>query len=279
VSEELQAAGQTPRLAMDAEARKALEAILLVVDEPVDPVTLAQVLEAPTEEVVATLRALRAEYVDQGRGFVLREVAGGWRLYTDPGAAPYVERFVLRGRSGRLSQAAMETLAIVAYKQPVTRAQVSEIRGVEADGAIRSLATRGLVEEVGRDPGPGQPLLYGTTSKFLEQLGLDAVEDLPPLPALTPGGPPPPEPAPGGYKAARRELDALATAVAERDDEVDQEVLDAESAAELRLAALDAALAADEAALDAAEAERSAVMDDTDDTDDGVGDDGGGDPR
>jgi segregation and condensation protein B len=237
---------QTPRLAMDAEARKALEAILLVVDEPVDANTLAQVLEAPTEEVVATLRALRAEYVDQGRGFVLREVGGGWRLYTDPGAAPYVERFVLRGRSGRLSQAALETLAIIAYKQPVTRAQVSEIRGVEADGAIRSLVSRGLVEEVGRDPGPGQPLLYGTTAKLLEQLGLGSIEELPPLPALTPGGPPPPEPPPGGYKAARRELDALATVVVDAAEPEDGDELDeAEAAAELRLAALDAALAAD----------------------------------
>lgn len=225
-------------LSLDAEARKAIEAILLVVEEPVDPVTLAQVLEAPTEEVVATLRALRAEYVDSGRGFVLREVGGGWRLYTDPGAAPYVERFVLHGRSGRLSQAALETLAIVAYKQPVTRSQISEIRGVEADGAIRSLASRGLVEEVGRDASPGQPLLYGTTSKFLEQLGLDGVDALPALPSMAPGGPPPPEPAPGGYKSARRELDALASSTADVQDEA---TLDDEEAAELRLAALDAA--------------------------------------
>jgi segregation and condensation protein B len=204
------AAGGPGVAALDADGRKALEAILLVVEEPVDANTLAQVLEAPTEAVEATLRALRAEYVDQGRGFVLREVAGGWRLYTDPGTAPYVERFALRGRSGRLSQAALETLAIVAYKQPVTRAQVSEIRGVDADGAMRSLVTRGLVEEVGRDPGPGQPLLYGTAAKLLEQLGLDSLDDLPPLPSLTPDSPLPAEPAPGGYKAARRELDAFA---------------------------------------------------------------------
>jgi segregation and condensation protein B len=236
-------------LTLDDEARKAIEAILLVVEEPVEANTLAQVLEAPTEEVIATLRALRAEYVDQGRGFVLREVAGGWRLYTDPGAAPYVERFVLRGRSGRLSQAALETLAIVAYKQPVTRAQISEIRGVEADGAIRSLVSRGLVEEVGRDPGPGQPLLYGTTAKLLEQLGLDGLAQLPPLPTMSPGGPPPPEPELGGYKAARRELDALALAVAD-DDGPGEDDTEAEVAAELRLAALDAALAADLAADD-----------------------------
>ncbi|CAN5163981.1 hypothetical protein BH20ACT8_BH20ACT8_05270 [soil metagenome] len=192
---------------LDHEVRKALEAILMVIEEPVDANTLAQVLETPTDGIEATLRALRREYVDDGRGFVLREVAGGWRLYTDPGAAPYVERFVLRGRSGRLSQAALETLAIVAYMQPVTRGRVSEIRGVDADGAIRSLVSRGLIEENGRADQPGQPLLYGTTSTFLEQLGLHGLEQLPPLPALSPQGPPPPEPAPGGYKAARRELD------------------------------------------------------------------------
>jgi segregation and condensation protein B len=201
----------TDRTTTDPQLRRALEAILLVVEEPVDANTLAQVLEAPTEEITAALQALRTEYVDDGRGFVLREVGGGWRLYTDPGSAVYVERFVLHGRSGRLSQAALETLAIVAYKQPVTRAQVSEIRGVDADGAMRSLVSRGLVEEVGRDPGPGQPLLYATTSRLLEQLGLRSLDDLPPLPSLSPDGPLPPEPAPGGYKSARRELDALAS--------------------------------------------------------------------
>lgn len=200
----------TPAFVPDPETRKALEAILLVVEEPVDPNTLAQVLEVPTEDVVATLRALRSEYVDAGRGFVLREVAGGWRFYTDPGAAAYVERFVLHGRSGRLSQAALETLAIVAYKQPVTRSRVSQIRGVDADGAVRSLVSRGLIEEVGREPTPGQPLLYGTTSSFLERLGITDLDDLPTLPELVPDAPLPAEPAPGGYKAARRELDALA---------------------------------------------------------------------
>ena len=199
-----------PGFVPDPETRKALEAILLVVEEPVDPNTLAQVLEVPTDDVVATLRALRSEYVDAGRGFVLREVAGGWRFYTDPGAAAYVERFVLHGRSGRLSQAALETLAIVAYKQPVTRSRVSEIRGVDADGAVRSLVSRGLIEEVGRETTPGQPLLYGTTASFLERLGITDLEDLPTLPQLVPDAPLPAEPAPGGYKAARRELDALA---------------------------------------------------------------------
>lgn len=206
---------------LDPEMRKAIEAILLVVEEPVDPNTLAQVLEMPTEDVTATLAALRRAYVDEGRGFVLREVAGGWRLYTDPGAAAYVERFVLHGRSGRLSQAALETLAIVAYKQPVTRARISEIRGVDADGAVRSLVTRGLIEEVGRDTAPGQPLLYATTSSFLERLGLRSLDELPPLPEFAPDGPPPEEPAPGGYKKARRELDALGLSPMEAMDATD----------------------------------------------------------
>lgn len=189
--------------------RKALEAILLVVEEPVAPSTLAQVLEVPTESVVAQLHALRREYVDDGRGFVLREAAGGWRLYTDPGAAPYVERFMLHGRGSRLSQAALETLAVVAYKQPVTRAQISDIRGVDADGAVRNLVTRGLVAEVGRSSAPGQPLLYGTTTDFLERLGLRSLQELPPLPTLSPDGPPPEEPGPGQYKAARRQVDGM----------------------------------------------------------------------
>jgi len=195
---------------LDVPARKALEAILFVVDEPVTAHALAQVLEVPLDAIQAALTELHREYVDDGRGFVLREVAGGWRLYTDPSAAPYVERFALSGRTGRLSQAALETLAIIAYKQPVTRAQVSEIRGVDADTGVRGLVSRGLVGEVGRDQAPGQPVLYGTTPDFLERLGLRSVDELPPLPALAPRGPLPPEPDPGAYRAARRELDALA---------------------------------------------------------------------
>jgi segregation and condensation protein B len=197
---------------LGAEARKALEAILFVVEEPVEAHALAQVLEVPLDDLVAALVALRREYVDDGRGFVLREVAGGWRLYTDPSVAPYVERFVL---AGRLSPAALETLAIVAYKQPVTRAQITEVRGVDADAAVRGLVSRGLVAEVGRDSAPGQPLLYGTTPEFLERLGLNSLEELAPLPALTPRGPLPPEPALGAYRAARREVDALRTALAD----------------------------------------------------------------
>lgn len=209
---------QLRSMRLDPELRRALEAILLVVEEPVSAAALAEVLEVPVEEVTEALRALRAAYVDEQRGFVLREAGGGWRLYTDPGMAPYVERFVQHGRSGKLSQAALETLAIIAYKQPVTRGQVGEIRGVNADGAVRSLLQRGLIEEVGRDPSPGQPLLYGTTGAFLEQLGLRGLDELPPLPDFDPGGDPPPEPGRGGYKAARREVGTLADAP-ERDDE------------------------------------------------------------
>lgn len=190
---------------LEPELRRALEAILLVVEEPVGAETLALALDAPSGRVAATLEMLADDYLAAGRGFVLRQAAGGWRLYTHPDAASYVEAFALQGRSGRLSQASLETLAIVAYQQPVTRARISEIRGVEADGAVRSLVSRGLVVEVGRDQAPGQPLLYGTAPSFLERVGLSGLSELPPLPDLTPRGPLPDEPAPGAYKAARRD--------------------------------------------------------------------------
>ncbi|CAN5210257.1 hypothetical protein BH20ACT9_BH20ACT9_19320 [soil metagenome] len=188
--------------------RKAVEAVLLVVDEPVAAHTLAGVLQVPVDEVTTTLADLRAEYAAADRGFVLREVAGGWRLYTHPDAAGWVERFVTHGRSGRLSQAALETLAIVAYKQPVTRGEVAEIRGVDADAAVRSLAARGLVAEVGRRAVPGRPLEYATTPAFLERLGLRGLDELPPLPESADALPP--EPPPGGYRQARRDLDGSA---------------------------------------------------------------------
>ena len=131
--------------------RTALEAILMVVDEPVSEVLLAQVTERPTDEVLAALRELAADYDESGRGFELRQVAGGWRFYTRATCAPYVERFVLDGQQARLTQAALETLAVVAYRQPVTRARVSAVRGVNVDGVMRTLVARGLVEEAGRD--------------------------------------------------------------------------------------------------------------------------------
>ncbi len=163
----------------------AIEAVLLVVDEPVTEVVLAQVLERPRREVGTTLRQLQAEYTEQGRGFDLREIAGGWRLYTRAECAPVVERFVRDGQQARLTQAALETLAVVAYRQPVSRSRVSAVRGVNCDGVMRTLTTRGLVEEAGVDVGSGATL-YRTTSYFLERLGMASVSELPPLAPFLP---------------------------------------------------------------------------------------------
>ncbi|WP_091348907.1 SMC-Scp complex subunit ScpB [Micromonospora rhizosphaerae] len=169
----------------DAELRGALEAILLVVDEPVSELTLAQVLEQPAERIGPMLDEIAAGYTAAGHGFELRRAAGGWRLYTRPEYASYVERFVLDGQSVRLTQAALETLAVVAYKQPVTRSRISAIRGVNCDGVIRTLVSRGLVEECGTEPDSGA-FLYRTTTMFLEKLGLNSVDDLPPLAPFLP---------------------------------------------------------------------------------------------
>lgn len=163
----------------------ALEAILMVVDVPVAEVTLAQVLERPTHEVAAALRALAAEYTAAGRGFDLREVAGGWRYYTRADCAPLVERFVRDGQQTRLTQAALETLAVVAYRQPVSRARVAAVRGVNSDGVMRTLVARGLVEEAGTDP-ESQAVLYRTSSYFLERLGLKDIGELPELAPFLP---------------------------------------------------------------------------------------------
>ena len=160
--------------------RAGIEAILLVVDEPVPEVSLAQILERPRDEVAATLRELAAEYTAQGRGFELREIAGGWRYYTRDMCAPVVERFVTEGQQTRLTQAALETLSVVAYRQPVSRARVSAIRGVNSDGVIRTLTLRGLIEEAGQDP-ETQAHLYRTTGYFLERLGLRDLDELPDL--------------------------------------------------------------------------------------------------
>ncbi|WP_346534813.1 SMC-Scp complex subunit ScpB [Micromonospora sp. DPT] len=169
----------------DAELRGALEAILLVVDEPVSELTLSQVLEQPAERVGPMLDEIAAGYTAAGHGFELRRAAGGWRLYTRPEYATYVERFVLDGQSVRLTQAALETLAVIAYKQPVTRSRISAIRGVNCDGVIRTLVSRGLVEECGTEPDSGA-FLYRTTTMFLEKLGLNSVDDLPPLAPFLP---------------------------------------------------------------------------------------------
>lgn len=179
-------AGQPlPELDDPTVLRAALEAILMVVDEPVPEVMLAQVLERPTETVAVALRALAAEYAEQRRGFELRQAAGGWRIYTRDDFAPYVERFVLDGQQVRLTQAALETLAVVAYKQPVSRGRVSAIRGVNCDGVIRTLLTRGLIEECGAEPDSGAHL-YRTTVLFLERMGINSVDELPELAPFLP---------------------------------------------------------------------------------------------
>jgi len=166
---------------------RAIEAIVMVADRPVEPSLLAQLLEVPASRVEELADALAQSYAAAGHGFELVRVAGGYRFQSHPDLAPYVERFVLEGQSARLSAAALETLAIVAYKQPVSRAQVAAIRGVDPDGVMRTLQQRGYIEPVGKDPGPGQAVLYGTTATFLEKLGLDSIDQLPPLAAFVPG--------------------------------------------------------------------------------------------
>ena len=169
----------------EGELRAALEAILLVVDEPVGELQLAQIVEQPAERVARVLEDISARYTAAGHGFDLRRAAGGWRLYTRPEYAAYVERFVLDGQSVRLTQAALETLAVVAYKQPVTRSRISAIRGVNCDGVMRTLNTRGLIEECGTEGETGA-FLYRTTALFLEKLGLNSVDQLPPLAPFLP---------------------------------------------------------------------------------------------
>jgi segregation and condensation protein B len=172
--------------AMDSgELAGALEAILMVVDEPVSEIMLAQVLEQPADVIAFALRDLARAYTQEGRGFELRQAAGGWRFYTREIYASYVERFVLDGQSVRLTQAALETLAVVAYKQPVTRSRISAIRGVNCDGVVRTLMGRGLIEECGAEPDSGAHL-YRTTGLFLEKLGLGSVDELPALAPFLP---------------------------------------------------------------------------------------------
>jgi segregation and condensation protein B len=165
--------------------RGSLEAIMLVADEPVPEVLIAQVLELPREEIAAELSQLAASYSAEGRGFDLREVAGGWRYYTREECAPVVERFVSDGQEIRLTQAALETLSVVAYRQPVSRARVSAVRGVNCDGVMRTLVLRGLVEEAGADPDTGA-VLFRTTGYFLERLGLPSLDELPELAPFLP---------------------------------------------------------------------------------------------
>ncbi len=169
------------------ELARAIEAVLFVAVEPVLPGLLAELLEEPTERIEEILTSLADGYEAEGRGFVLARIAGGARLQTHPDLAPYVERFANRDVSHRLSTAALETLAIVAYRQPVSRGQISSLRGVNVDGVTRLLEQRGYIEVIGRADGPGQPALYGTTDLFLERLGLDALSQLPPVEDFLPG--------------------------------------------------------------------------------------------
>ena len=173
--------------AVEADLLRALEAILMAATEPVEPALLAQLLDQPATIVNRLCQRLAAGYEESAHGFQLVRVAGGWRYQTHPDMVAYVERFVLDGQRARLSGAALETLAIVAYKQPISRAQIASIRGVDPDGVLRTLQSRGYVDHIARDPGPGQAALWGTTVKFLEKLGLDSLADLPPLAGFVPG--------------------------------------------------------------------------------------------
>lgn len=168
------------------ETKRAIEAVLMAAVEPIEPQLLAQLTETPVEAIEALCVELNGEYEREGRGFTLVKVAGGYRFQTHPEMAPYVERFVLEGQHARLSGPSLETLAIIAYKQPVSRAQLSAIRGVNVESTIATLVQRGYVAEIGHDPGPGQAILYGTTTRFLEQMGLDSLRDLPPLADFVP---------------------------------------------------------------------------------------------
>ena len=172
---------ERPMLAL----RPALEAVLLVADQPLDAPTLAAAVGHPIPDVETALAELAASYDDESRGFELRDVGGGWRYFTREEYADAVERFVLDGQQARLTQAALETLAVVAYRQPVSRGRVSAIRGVNVDGVMRTLLTRGLVEEAGTEPVSGA-VLYRTSAYFLERMGLSTLDELPELAPFLP---------------------------------------------------------------------------------------------
>jgi segregation and condensation protein B len=165
---------------------RAIEAVVMVAHDPVPPELLAQLLERSVTDIERWCHELAAGYEHDQRGIELVRVAGGYRVQTHPDLTPYVERFLLQDQRARLSGAALETLAIVAYKQPISRAQIASIRGVDPDGVLRTLQGRGYIDAVGRDPGPGQAVLYGTTTTFLEKLGLDSLDDLPSIAEFIP---------------------------------------------------------------------------------------------
>ncbi|MEX2325068.1 MAG: SMC-Scp complex subunit ScpB [Nitriliruptoraceae bacterium] len=197
-------------------ARCGLEALLFLTDEPITTASIAEVLEVDEDTADQAVEALATEYAASPRGIEIRHAAGGWRMYSSPVTREYIERWALSGRTGRLTQAALETLAVITYKQPISRHDIGEIRGVNADAAVRSLVARGLVQEVGRHSGPGQAVLYGTTSTLLERLGLDSLDELPPLTDYLPEAPAPDEPELGAIREIRRRL-----AAAGRDDSAD----------------------------------------------------------
>ena len=170
---------------MTRDFERSLEAILMVVEEPVPELVLAQITEIPTERVREALVELAARYESEERGFVLREISGGWRFYSHPDMAPLVEKFVIDGQQAKLTQAALETLAVIAYRQPISRARISAIRGVNVEAVMKTLITRGLVEECGIEQ-ETSAILYQTTSYFLERIGLSKVEDLPSLAPFLP---------------------------------------------------------------------------------------------
>jgi len=196
-----------PPLDVDDETlRRGIAAVLFIADEPLTVDVLAETLGVDRVRVSDLIDGVVELLAGERLGFELREVAGGWRLMTAPSARPVLERWLIGGRHGRLTQAALETLAVVAYRQPIARATIGEIRGVNPDGALRSLVSRGLVAEVGREDGPGQAVLFGTTAQFLERMGLRSLGDLPPVPPNLPDGPAPDEPDAGGLAELRRRL-------------------------------------------------------------------------
>ena len=205
----------------------AVEALLFVSDEPVTASRLASILDVPARTIETTLKALAESYAEQERGFQLREVAGGWRLYTHPAYHEQIERYVLSWDTRRLSQAALEALAVIAYHQPVTRQGVNAIRGVNSEAVISSLIEKGLVREQGRDRNAGNAILYGTTRTFLERFGLRDLSELPPLEEFAPD--------PDTERAIRERLNALdgssldvdgATADVISEDEGDDDAID-----------------------------------------------------
>jgi segregation and condensation protein B len=170
----------------DTDTVRAIEAIIMVAVEPVPTALLAQLLEQPAAVIDSLCGELADAYEAAGHGFQLVKVAGGYRYQSHADLAPYVERFLLDGQRARMSGAALETLAIIAYKQPLSRAQIASIRGVDPDGVLRTLQARGYIAEVARDSGPGQAVLFGTTPTFLEKLGIHSLADLPPISEFVP---------------------------------------------------------------------------------------------